>query len=154
MLLLGIGYSALAVTEKGDEKSGAFSTGLDDQTGVKLYYKNPYSESEEIVTAILLSNNGGPIFKIGDEITFGYPGRIIFPGVPENLISKPTLVWLIENNLGIPLPKVTVRVYKHDTEKSLQFVGEDSIDHTPKDEKVRVKLCHQQFCADRYSLDT
>ena len=279
---------------------------LDKYVGkdVKLYFKNPYSEREEIVTATLLSNNGGPIFRIGDEITFGHPGRIIFPGVPENLISKPTLVWLIqnslssaqnievsyltnginwradyvltlndaddhadlsgwvtidnksgttyrsaklklvagdvnrvkdeyeykdkmlraaemaakaapqfkeeeffeyhiytlerpamvkenqtkqiglvnadtipvrkellyygaafyyhnrygdaitnqkvgvfveidnrkENNLGMPLPKGVVRVYKHDKEKSLQFVGEDSIDHTPKDEKLRIKL--------------
>ena len=66
---------------------------LDKYVGkeVKLYYKNPYTEREEIVTATLLSNNGGPIFKIGDEITFGHPGRIIFPGVPENLISKPPL---------------------------------------------------------------
>ena len=271
---------------------------------VKLYQMNPFTEREEIVTATLLSNNGGPIFKIGDDITFGHPGRVIFPGVPENLISKPTLVWLLENNLsslqrveasyltnginwradyvmtlndkddkadlsgwvtidnrsgatykdaniklvagdvnrakdemvyqrgmmkmaeaaakpapqfkeeeffeyhiytmqrpatvkenqtkqislvnadeikvkkellfygaqyyyrssygegisnqkvgvyveianrkednlGIPLPKGTVRVYKKDSEGSLQFVGEDSIDHTPKDEKVRVKL--------------
>ncbi len=45
-----------------------------------------------------------------------------------------------ENNLGMPLPKGTVRVYKADKEGSLQFVGEDSIDHTPKDEKVRIKL--------------
>jgi hypothetical protein len=45
-----------------------------------------------------------------------------------------------DHNLGIPLPKGTVRVYKQDAEGSLQFVGEDSIDHTPKDEKVRVKL--------------
>jgi hypothetical protein len=45
-----------------------------------------------------------------------------------------------EHNLGIPLPKGTVRVYKTDKEGSLQFVGEDSIDHTPKDEKVRIKL--------------
>ena len=278
---------------------------LDKYVGkeVKLYYKNPYTEREEMVTATLLSNNGGPIFKIGDEITFGHPGRIIFPEVPENLISKPTLVWLIDNtlsshqkveasyltnginwradyvvtlndkddmadlsgwvtidnrsgttyrnanlklvagdvnrvkdeyeyrgkmlqvaeaaaktpqfkedeffeyhiytlqrpatikenqtkqislinadtipvkkellyygaryyyynqhgetitnqkvgvfveienkeknNLGIPLPKGTIRVYKHDKEGSLQFVGEDSIDHTPKDEKIRIKL--------------
>jgi len=279
---------------------------LDKYVGkeVKLYTKNPYTEREEVVTATLLSNNGGPIFRIGDEITFGHPGRIIFPGVPENLISKPTLVWLLENrlkeqqkveasylanginwradyvvtlndkdtkadlsgwvtidnqsgaaykdakiklvagdvnrvkdeeeykgkmlrmataeaapapqfreeeffeyhiytlqrpstikenqtkqislvtadsipvrkellyrgassyyysrygevitnqkvgvfieienkkdhNLGIPLPKGTVRVYKQDSEGSLQFVGEDSIDHTPKDEKVRIKL--------------
>jgi hypothetical protein len=74
---------------------------LDKYVGkdLKLYYKNPYTEREEIVKATLLSNNGGPIFKIGDEITFGHPGRIIFPGVPEDLISKPTLVWLIENSL-------------------------------------------------------
>jgi hypothetical protein len=279
---------------------------LDKYVGkeVKLYSKDPYTEREETVTATLLSNNGGPIFKIGDEITFGHPGRVIFPGVPENLISKPTLVWLLENtlsspqnmevsyltsginwrsdyvltlnekddgadlsgwvtidnksgtmyknaklklvagdinkvqneneykdkmlrhaeaaakpavqfkedeffeyhiytlqrpstiknnqtkqislltagnipvkkellfygaqyyyrsqygeslsnqkigvyveienkeknNLGMPLPKGVVRVYKHDKEGSLQFVGEDSIDHTPKDEKIRIKL--------------
>ena len=44
------------------------------------------------------------------------------------------------NNLGMPLPKGIVRVYKHDKESSLQFVGEDSIDHTAKDEKLRIKL--------------
>ncbi len=69
---------------------------------VKLYYRNPYTEREEIVVATLLSNNGGPIFKINDEITFGHPGRIIFPKVPENLISKPTLVWLLQNDLRKP----------------------------------------------------
>ena len=280
---------------------------LDKYVGkeVKLYTKSPYTEREEVVTATLLSNNGQPIFKIGDEITFGHPGRIVFPGVPENLNAKPTLVWMLENslpstqkieasyltsginwhsdyvvtlndrddradlsgwvtidnnsgatyknamlklvagdvnrakneyeykdkmlrvaeaaakapapqfkedsffeyhiytlerpvtvkdnqtkqislvtasdipvkkellyygasyyyfsrygdamsnqkvgvfveiqnkkehNLGIPLPKGTVRVYKADKEGSFQFVGEDSIEHTPKDEKVRIKL--------------
>lgn len=281
---------------------------LDKYVGreVKLFLKNPYTEREETVTATLLSNNGGPIFRINDEITYGHPGRIVFPGVPEDLLAKPTLVWLAENsllkdqqveasylttginwrsdyvvtlndkddqaglsgwvtidnrsgatyrnaklklvagdvnrvqdefeykgrmmktareaalpasapqfreesffeyhiytlqrtatvkdnqtkqislvradsipvtkellfygaghyyrsrygqlaadqkvavfveisnrkenNLGIPLPKGTVRVYKHDSEGSLQFIGEDSIDHTAKDEKVRIKL--------------
>jgi hypothetical protein len=281
---------------------------LDKYVGkdVKLLTRNPYTEREELVTATLLSNNGQPIFKIGDEITFGHPGRIIFPGVPEDLNAKPTLVWMLDNellskqkieasyltnginwrsdyvvtlndrddkadlsgwvtidnrsgatynnaklklvagdvnrarnkhdyedkmmrfakraigeasapqfkedsffeyhiytlarpatvkdkqtkqislvtaddipvkkellyygaqhyytsrygeamsnqkvgvfvemqnrktsNLGMPLPKGTVRVYKADKEGSLQFVGEDSIDHTPKDEKVRIKL--------------
>ncbi len=74
---------------------------LDKYVGkeVKLYTKNPYTDREELVTATLLSNNGQPIFKIGDEITFGHPGRIIFPGVPENLNAKPTLVWMLENSL-------------------------------------------------------
>jgi len=272
---------------------------------VKLYQKNPYSEREEVVTATLLSNNNGPVFKIGNEITYGHPGRVIFPELPESLIASPTLVWLLENSrekphtveatyltggigwradyvmtlnerddaadlggwvtiannsgatypnaavklvagdvnrvpdeaqplrrgktvsmaaaapapqfreeglleyhmytlqrpstikdnqskqisllsaadipvrkelllsgaayyyqgayngdiakkqkigvyielenreknhLGMPLPKGTVRVYKKDSDKSLQFVGEDVIDHTPRDEKVRIKL--------------
>jgi len=278
---------------------------LDKYVGkeVKLSYKNPYTDKEEILKATLLSNNVTPIYKIGDEITFGHPGRVIFPGVPESLISRPTLVWLLnnkladvqkvealyltngitwradyvvtlnekddradlagwvtidnksgaeyrnaqlkliagdvhrvkeevqyrektmrvaaaapadsafkeesffeyhiytlqrpstikdnqtkqislinadnisvkkelifkgsnyyyfnqysdqlpkqkigvfiemqnrkENSLGIPLPKGTVRVYKRDKDGSLQFIGEDSIDHTPKDEKVRIMI--------------
>ncbi|PJA26784.1 MAG: DUF4139 domain-containing protein [candidate division Zixibacteria bacterium CG_4_9_14_3_um_filter_46_8] len=40
--------------------------------------------------------------------------------------------------LGTPLPKGTIRVYKVDSDKSLEYVGEDEIDHTPKDEMVRV----------------
>lgn len=279
---------------------------LDKYVGkeVKLLTTNPYKGKEKIEPATLLSNNGGPIFQIGDEITYGHPGRVIFPGVPDNLISKPTLVWLVntvtkgkqsveasyltsginwrsdyvvtlndgddradltgwvtidnksgatytdarlklvagdvntveeeyefkeklmdgfvaraaekpqfqeeaffeyhiytlqrpstiknnqtkqinlikadtipvkkefiyygapyyyrnrysgamndqkvgvyveiankeDNNLGIPLPKGTMRVYKHDSEGSLQFIGENLIDHTPKDEKVKIKL--------------
>jgi len=45
-----------------------------------------------------------------------------------------------KNRLGMPLPKGTLRVYKSDKAGSRQFVGEDAIDHTPRDEKVRVKL--------------
>lgn len=270
---------------------------------VKLYEKNPYSEREETISATLVANNGTPIYRIGSDITFNHPGRVTLPGVPEDLIPKPTLVWLLENDretpqaveasyltggitwradyvltldrrdeqadlggwvtidnrsgaayrdatlklvagdvnrvqedavvrektmrltavapatpqfreqelfeyhlyslerpttvkenqtkqisllaaapvpvkkelvlrgqnfyyynphgsseekqkvsvfvelrnskadgLGMPLPKGTVRVYKQDADGSLQFVGEDGIDHTPKDEKVRIKL--------------
>lgn len=45
-----------------------------------------------------------------------------------------------ENRLGMPLPKGTVRVYKADSDGSLQFVGEDRIDHTPKDETIKIKM--------------
>ena len=64
---------------------------------VKLYQKNPQTEREEVVTATLLSNNDGPVYRIGNEITFGHPGRVIFPGVPGDLIARPTLVWLLES---------------------------------------------------------
>ncbi|MFZ5896267.1 MAG: DUF4139 domain-containing protein [Myxococcota bacterium] len=45
-----------------------------------------------------------------------------------------------QNRLGIPLPKGTLRVYKADKGGKKQFVGEDAIDHTPRDEKVRIKV--------------
>jgi hypothetical protein len=43
-----------------------------------------------------------------------------------------------EAGLGIPLPKGTLRVFKQDVDGSTLLIGEDSIDHTPKDENVRL----------------
>lgn len=43
-------------------------------------------------------------------------------------------------HLGMPLPKGVIRVYKKDSAGNAQFIGEDSVDHTPKNEKVRLKL--------------
>jgi hypothetical protein len=45
-----------------------------------------------------------------------------------------------DNHLGLPLPKGKVRVYKADRSGSQQFIGEDWIDHTPKDERVKIKM--------------
>ena len=45
-----------------------------------------------------------------------------------------------EANLGMPLPKGVIRIYKQDARGQAQFVGEDRIDHTPKNETLRLKL--------------
>ncbi len=45
-----------------------------------------------------------------------------------------------DNGLGMPLPKGTVRVYKRDHDGAQQFIGEDLIDHTPRDEMLRIKM--------------
>ena len=45
-----------------------------------------------------------------------------------------------EEGLGVPLPKGTLRVYKKDIDGSTLLIGEDSIDHTPKDESVRLYI--------------
>jgi hypothetical protein len=46
-----------------------------------------------------------------------------------------------KNGMGIPLPAGRVRVYKRDeADANLEFIGEDVIQHTPKDEQVMVKL--------------
>jgi hypothetical protein len=43
-----------------------------------------------------------------------------------------------QNNLGIPLPKGRIRFYRRDDDGQLEFTGENTIDHIPRDEKVRV----------------
>ncbi len=46
-----------------------------------------------------------------------------------------------ESNMGMPLPRGKVRVYKRDdADDTLEFIGEDLIDHTPRNEKVLIKL--------------
>lgn len=52
----------------------------------------------EEVKATLLAYNNGPVWKIGDEIVTGmHADHIRFPQLPENLYSRPTLVWMLEN---------------------------------------------------------
>ena len=42
------------------------------------------------------------------------------------------------NKLGLALPKGKVRFYSQDGDRQLEFVGENQIDHTPKDEVIRM----------------
>jgi hypothetical protein len=66
-------------------------------TLVRLRTENN-STKEEYVKATLLANNEGPVWKVGNEIVTGMGSdHYIFPDLPENLYSKPTLVWLLEN---------------------------------------------------------
>ena len=44
----------------------------------------------------------------------------------------------VVNNLGLPLPKGRLRVYRHNTDGQMEFIGENVIDHTPRDEVVRL----------------
>jgi hypothetical protein len=58
------------------------------------------------------------------------------------------------NRLGMPLPAGVVRVYKADADGTLQLLGEDRIDHTPRDERVRVKVGEAfDLVADRRQTD-
>ena len=45
-----------------------------------------------------------------------------------------------ERGLGLPLPQGTIRVYKEDVDGGAELVGEDSIDHTAKDEEISLYL--------------
>ncbi len=53
---------------------------------------------DEEAEAIVLSAGEPPILRVGNEITWAFPGRISFPEIPKTLIAKPTLVWLVESS--------------------------------------------------------
>ena len=66
-------------------------------TLVRLVTENN-STKEVPVKATLLALNEGPVWKVGNEIITGMGAdRYVFPDLPENLYSKPTLVWLLDN---------------------------------------------------------
>ena len=73
---------------------------------VKVIRTNDKTGKDEEQEAEVLSVAGGTTLKIGNEITYGYPGRISFPSVPDNLIAQPTLVWMLDNQA--PKQKVEV----------------------------------------------
>jgi hypothetical protein len=74
---------------------------------VELAVTHPSTGEESIVQATLLSVNEGPVYRIGDEIHLGHPGRVIVPEIPGNLIAQPTLVWLIGGKKGAGEIEVT-----------------------------------------------
>ena len=64
---------------------------------------------------------------------------------PEYGTQSNAKVWVMQefvnseaNHLGIALPKGRLRFYRRDTDGHLEFTGENLIDHTPKDETIRV----------------
>ncbi len=82
--------------------------------------------------------------KLEPNRYMGMPAEAIRQDSGYGTQSNPK-VWVMRefvnsdaNQLGMPLPKGRVRFYRRDTDGRLEFTGEDTIDHTPKDERVRL----------------
>jgi hypothetical protein len=98
------------------------------------------NESKQIS---LLNGTGVPVEKYlmveGQAYYYRNPQGI------GNAIPQPVKVYYRFKNeekggLGMPLPAGTVRVYQADSKGSVQFVGEDNIQHTPKDETLKIYI--------------
>lgn len=68
------------------------------------------------------------------QSSYGDLGQKLKVGVFVEFVNKES------SKLGLPLPRGIIRVYKKDSAGNAQFVGEDQIDHTPKNDSVRLKL--------------
>ncbi len=99
-------------------------------------------KDREIKQINLLEANAIPIQKefvvqgVSYYLTSFYGGQI--PKQPVNVYIK--FKNSKENKLGMSLPAGIMRLYKKDNEGKLQFAGEDRIEHTPKDEEVKLKI--------------
>ncbi len=67
---------------------------------ITVYRWNERAGRDEAYEAEVLSANNGVVLRIGGEITFGFPGRMAFPEIPENLIAEPTLMWTLAGEAG------------------------------------------------------
>ena len=71
-----------------------------------------------------------------------YYTNVQHPGAPIKDVVQ--VYYQLKNEqkggLGLPMPAGTVRVYQEDSKGGVQFVGEDRIDHTPKDETINLKI--------------
>ncbi|MGB2624747.1 MAG: DUF4139 domain-containing protein [Candidatus Acidiferrum sp.] len=100
-------------------------------------------ENQETKQISLLEGSGVPVEKIYMVNGQNYYFRSLqAPGSP---IKDPVMVYYKFKNeeksgLGIPLPAGNVRVYQKDSRGGILFIGEDRIDHTPKDENVTVHI--------------
>jgi hypothetical protein len=89
----------------------------------------------------LLTAGAVPVEKrfVVDGQQFYYRNRQ-HPGSPLKDVVK--VYYRFRNDekagLGVPMPAGTVRVYQADSKGSIQFAGEDRIEHTPKDELVNL----------------
>jgi hypothetical protein len=76
---------------------------LDKYVGqkIKLSAWNQDQDKQTLSEATLISNNDGGVYDINGEIYLGYPGYAVLPRLPENLIAKPTLTWLFDNEQAL-----------------------------------------------------
>jgi len=91
----------------------------------------------------MLSGTGVPTLKryVVDGQAFYYRNAR-HPGAPLKDVVQVFYQFKNERKtgLGMPMPAGVVRVYQADSQGGVQFVGEDRIDHTPKDETINLKI--------------
>ena len=91
----------------------------------------------------LLGGSGVPVRKryVVDGQSFYYRNAT-HPGSPLKDVVQVYYQFKNEekSGLGMPMPAGTVRVYQADSKGGVQFVGEDRIAHTPKDETLNLKI--------------
>ena len=92
--------------------------------------------------ATLLSVNGGPVYRIGDRISVGHPGRVVLPRLPDALYARPTLLWRLANR-GAPRQKVEVSYLTNGISWAADYVAVVNAEDTKTDLTGWVTITNQ-----------
>ena len=89
-----------------------------------------------------LKNNQTKQISLFPEAMVDFERRYYFDSFENNPKVKVYLVFRNSESkgLGIPLPAGKIRIYQTDEDGSQEFIGEDTINHTPRDEEVKVMV--------------
>jgi hypothetical protein len=102
-------------------------------TLMRAVQKNGSTEWEETKATLLANNNGAPVWKIGNDIVTGMStGSYRFSSLPDNLYSRPTLVWLL-NNTGARRQKIEASYLASNVSWNADYVMTVTRDETTAD---------------------
>jgi len=137
---IGVGQSGPPVTEKTFDEYHLYT--LEHPTTLH----DRETKQVEMVRAVGIQSKTVYVYD-GFKVEQNYqnwPMESIRQQEGYGILSNPK-VWVMqefknssENHLGMPLPKGRVRFYRRDDDGQLEFTGENDIDHTPKDETIRL----------------
>jgi len=135
-----VSFGAMAEQAKGADKAGGFEEKAFFEYHMYTLGRTTTVNENQVKQVELLTTADVPVLK---RYVFEPGGRFWHPRYGRSNEYKINVFVEFknskENHLGMALPKGKVRVYKRDpADNELEFVGEDQIDHTPKDEELKL----------------
>ena len=135
MAMMAVDAMAPAVTEKAFDEFHLYSIARPTTLHDRETKQVEFVHAEKILAPTIYVYNGASDFRFYGGVNFdqgyGSDGN-------KKIIVQREFVNAETNQLGMPLPKGKLRFYRRDDDGQLQFVGENEIDHTPRNETVRV----------------
>ena len=129
--------------DRGNDPSQAFGEYRMYRLPEATVVNNNQIKQVELITAAKVPVEKTYLYD-GAKVQWQRLGQYWDPGFGREENKKVNVMLEFENradrHLGIALPKGKCRVYKADSDKSLEFIGEDLIEHTPRDEKVTLYI--------------
>ena len=132
---LAMAENAPAVTEKAFDEFHLYSIARPTTLRDRETKQVEFVHAEQVVAPTIYVYDGAPGYRFYGGLNYeqGYGTE----GTKKVQVMR-EFVNAETNQLGIALPAGKLRFYRRDTDGQLQFVGEDQIDHTPRNETIRV----------------